>query len=186
MVDMGVRVRGRGRASAVGPGFPGYTWRPLLGATDNGGWTGMTQRMRKPSILLVEDDGSQRREVSRELAERGLQTVAVDDPASAMELLMGGPTGFSLLVTELDVLPIGGLSFARAVHRRWPALPVAIVSGAASGARVIAPGVTLLGRPLVPGQLAEAIARMVAGRPTEMLAVLSESGWSFKPLRMHG
>lgn len=146
----------------------------------------MTERVRKPSILLVEDDGAQRRELSRELAERGLSTVEVDDPASAMEALTRTPTGFSLLVTDLDVLPIGGLSFARAVHRRWPAVPVAIVSCGAAGMRVLAPGVTLIARPMVPGQLAEAIARMLSpGQPAEMLAVLSESGWSFKPLRMH-
>lgn len=145
----------------------------------------MTERMRKPSILLVEDDGAQRRELSRELAERGLHTVEADDPASAMEALTGSPTGFSLLVTDLDVLPIGGLSFARVVHRRWPAMPVAIVSCGASGMRVLAPGVTLMARPMVPGQLAEAIARMLSpGQPAEMLAVLSESGWSFKPLRL--
>ena len=146
----------------------------------------MTQRMQKPSILLVEDDGFERREVSRELAERGLHTVEADDPASAMEALASSPTGFSLLVTDLDVLPIGGMSFARAVHRRWPTLPVAIVSCGAAGMRVVAPGVTLMARPMVPGQLAEAIARMLSpGQPAEMLAVLSESGWSFKPLRMH-
>lgn len=145
----------------------------------------MTQGMRKLSILLVEDDGDQRDEVVRELAERGLDTVAVDDPASAMEALATSPTGFSLVVTDLDVLPIGGLSFARVVHRRWPAVPVAIVSCGATGARLIAPGITLMARPMIPGQLAEAISRLLSGQPAEMLAVLSESGWSFKPLRMH-
>ena len=146
----------------------------------------MTQPMRKPSILIVEDDGAQRHEVSRELAERGIDTVEVDDPASAMEALAKNPTGFSLVVTDLDVLPIGGLSFARAVHRRWPAVPVAIMSCGTTGARVIMPGITLMGRPMIPRQLAEAIARMLSpGQPAEMLAVLSESGWSFKPLRMH-
>lgn len=146
----------------------------------------MTQPMRKPSILIVEDGGAQRDELSRELAERGIDTVEVDDPASAMEVLATSPTGFSLVVTDLDVLPIGGLSFARAVHRRWPAVPVAIMSCGATGARVIMPGITLMGRPMIPGQLAEAIARMLSpGQPAEMLAVLSESGWSFKPLRMH-
>jgi DNA-binding NtrC family response regulator len=145
----------------------------------------MTEPVRKPSILLVEDDGTQRREVSRELAERGLYTVEVDDPASAMEALTNSPNGFSLLVTDLDVLPIGGLSFARVVQRRWPAMPVAIVSCSATGMRVLTPGVTLMARPMVPGQLAEAIARMLSpGHSPEMLAVLSESGFSFKPLRM--
>lgn len=141
--------------------------------------------VRKPSILLVEDDAAQRREVSRELTERGLISVEADDPASAMEALTSSPTGFSLLVTDLDVLPIGGLSFARVVQRRWPAMPVAIVSCSATGMRVLAPGVTLMARPMVPGQLAAAIMQLLSpGRPAEMLAVLSESGMSFKPLRL--
>lgn len=141
--------------------------------------------VRKPSILLVEDDAAQRREVSRELTERGLISVEADDPASAMEALTSSPTGFSLLVTDLDVLPIGGLSFARVVQRRWPAMPVAIVSCSATGMRVLAPGVTLMARPMVPGQLAAAIMQLLSpGPPAEMLAVLSESGMSFKPLRL--
>lgn len=141
--------------------------------------------LRKPSILLVEDDGAQRREVTRELAVRGLMTVEADDPASAMDALTASPTGFSLLVTDLDVLPIGGLSFARVVQRRWPEMPVAIVSCSATGMRVLAPGLTLMARPMVPGQLAEAIMRLLSpGQPAEMLAVLSESGMSFKPLRL--
>ncbi len=141
--------------------------------------------LRRPSILLVEDDGAQRREVTRELAVRGLMTVEADDPASAMDALTASPTGFSLLVTDLDVLPIGGLSFARVVQRRWPEMPVAIVSCSATGMRVLAPGLTLMARPMVPGQLAEAIMRLLSpGQPAEMLAVLSESGMSFKPLRL--
>ena len=141
--------------------------------------------LRKPSILLVEDDGAQRREVTRELAARGLMTVEADDPASAMDALTASPTGFSLLVTDLDVLPIGGLSFARVVQRRWPEMPVALVSCSATGMRAPAPGLTLMARPMVPGQLAEAIMRLLSpGQPAEMLAVLSESGMSFKPLRL--
>ena len=147
---------------------------------------GMEVNVWKPSILFVQDDPARRRDVTRELAERGIRTVGAEDVASAMEALAANPLTFALLVTDLDVMPIGGVSLARVVHRRWPDLPVAIISGAATGTRSLGPGITLLARPVVPGQLAEAIARLVSpGQSAQPLAVLSESGWSFVPLRVY-
>lgn len=145
----------------------------------------MDDNLWRPSVLLVEDDAKRRREVARELVERGIRVVEAEDAAGAMELIAANPLRFALLVTDLDIMPVGGVNLARVVHRRWPDLPVALVSGQSIGARTLGRGVTLLARPVVPGQLAEAISRMVSpGRPAQPLAVLSESGWSFVPLHV--
>lgn len=145
----------------------------------------MDDNLWRPSVLIVEDDAKRRHEVARELVERGIRVVEAEDAAGAMELISANPLLFALLVTDLDIMPVGGVHFARVVHRRWPDLPVALVSGQSIGARTLGRGVTLLARPVVPGQLAEAISRMVSpGRPVQPLAVLSESGWSFVPLHV--
>lgn len=148
----------------------------------------MTTLSLQPSILIVEEEPGRRREMLRELAAGGLQAVEAEDAASAMELLTQGPGEFWLVVTDLDIMPIGGFSLARAIQRRFPQLPVAIVTGQATttamAARALSSGVTLLPRPVELRKLAQAIHKLVApGHPSLSLAVLSETGTSFVPLQ---
>lgn len=148
----------------------------------------MTTQSLQPSILIVEEDSSRRHEMVRELAAGGLQAAEAEDAATAMELLTRAPEGFWLVVTDLDVMPIGGFSLARAIQRKFPQLPVAIVTGQATttalAARALAAGVTLLPRPVEVRKLAQAIHKLVApGHQPLSLAVLSETGTSFVPLQ---
>jgi DNA-binding NarL/FixJ family response regulator len=89
------------------------------------------------------------------------------------------------VVTDLDVEPIGGFNLARAIHRRWSATPVAIVTADATRAmaiRALTAGVVLLPRTATPENLAQAIAKLLApGNLAFSLAVLSETGTSFVP-----
>jgi DNA-binding NtrC family response regulator len=143
----------------------------------------------RPSILLVDEDIGRRDGVALELAVRGIKVESAEDVASAMETLAERPWAFSLVVTDLDVLPLGGHGLAHAVHGRWPDTPVAILVSQApgdAGPRALSPGVTVIPRSPVPAQLARAIEKLVLpGRPDQPLAVLSESGWTFVPLRPH-
>lgn len=142
----------------------------------------------QPSILIVEEDPGRRRDMIRELAAGGLQAAEAEDAASAMETLTRSPDEFWLVVTDLDIMPIGGFSLARAIQRRFPQLPVAIVTAQATttamAARALASGVTLLPRPVEARKLAQAIHKLVApGHQPLSLAVLSETGTSFVPLQ---
>lgn len=143
--------------------------------------------MTTPSILVVEGDETCRAELVGAFAAAGMYAVAAEDAASAMEALGQAPEGFSLVVTDLDVMPIGGFTLARAIHRRYAQLPVAIVTTRATptmGMRSLARGITLLPRPVEPAKLVQAVQELSApGRPRVPLAVLSETGTSFVPLR---
>lgn len=141
----------------------------------------------KPSILVVEEDATCRSDMICEFVAAGIDAVPAEDAASAMEALNQAPDRFALVVTDLDVMPIGGFTLARAIHRRHSHVPVAIVTNRATttmAARALARGVTLLPRPVEVAKLVQAVHKLITpGRPSVPLAVLSETGTSFVPLR---
>ena len=138
------------------------------------------------TIVLVENDTPQRDETVRALLAGGFQVLAADDAGSALELLSRDPQAVTLVVTDLDVEPIGGFNLARAIHRRWSPLPVAIVTAEATRAlaiQALTAGVVLLPRTVAPDNLTRAIAKLLApGNLAFSLAVMSETGTSFVPL----
>jgi DNA-binding NtrC family response regulator len=137
------------------------------------------------TILLVAEDGSSRDEEASALARAGFRVLVTDDAAGALEVLDGGASSVTLVVADLDVEPIGGFNLARAIHRRWSSMPVAVVTGEATRAlaiRALTAGVVLLPRPATPENLARAIAKVLApGGLVMNLAVMSETGTSFVP-----
>jgi DNA-binding NtrC family response regulator len=137
------------------------------------------------TILLVEEDSERREETIDALLARGLRVVATEDAAGALDVLSRGPERVTLVVTDLDIEPIGGFNLARAIHRRWSSVPVAVVSGdttRTTAIRALSAGVVLLPRAATPTNLAQAIAKLLApGSLAFSLAVLSETGSSFVP-----
>ena len=141
----------------------------------------------KPSILIVEEDATCRSDLVCEFVAAGIPVLSAEDAASAMEVINRSPEAIALVVTDLDIMPIGGFTLGRAIHRRYAQLPVAIVTTRATptmGMRSLARGITLLPRPVEPAKLVQAVQELSApGRPRVPLAVLSETGTSFVPLR---
>lgn len=143
--------------------------------------------MTSPSntILLVEDDDSRRGAATRALIAAGFRVFTADDAGEALEILTRDPQAVTLVVTDLDVEPIGGFNLARAIHRRWSSVPVAIVTSEASRAmaiRALTAGVVLLPRPSTPDNLVRAITKLLApGNLAFSLTVMSETGTSFVP-----
>jgi two-component system C4-dicarboxylate transport response regulator DctD len=85
-----------------------------------------------PVVLVVDDDAAVRRFLVRALMLRGLR---VRDFESGAELLAYAaectePVG--LLVSDLRMPGFTGFEVASAARRRWPALPVLLVSGSHS------------------------------------------------------
>ena len=135
------------------------------------------------TILLVEDSTPRRVEQTCALHAAGFRVITADDAGEALELLSRDPQAVKLVVTDLDVEPIGGFNLARAIHRRWSSTPVAVVTADSSRAmaiRALTAGVVLLPRTATPENLAQAIAKLLApGNLAFSLAVLSETGSSF-------
>jgi len=143
--------------------------------------------MTSPSntVLLVDDDDPRRDEATRALIASDLRVLTADDAGEALEILSRDPQAVTLVVTDLDVEPIGGFNLARAIHRRWSGVPVAIVTSEATRAmaiRALTAGVVLLPHAATPDNLARAIVKLLApGNLAFSLAVMSETGTSFVP-----
>jgi two-component system, cell cycle sensor histidine kinase and response regulator CckA len=77
------------------------------------------------SILLVEDGEALRRMLGQLLRRHGYEVVDAPDAATASEL-RDRP---DLLITDVQLPGISGADLADALGRRWPGLPVVLISG---------------------------------------------------------
>ena len=108
-------------------------------------------------ILLVDDNDAVRNLTAINLCEQFAQVDEAADAAAALALLKGGD--FAAVVSDI-IMPGGmdGLALAREIRRRWPGLPVILMSGyAASAGEARALGVPVLLKPLDLARLANAV-----------------------------
>lgn len=84
----------------------------------------------QPVVLLVEDDGLLLMEAADTLQDAGFKVLEAPHADRALTLLEGRED-VGVLMTDVD-MPQGsmdGFALARLVSRRWPAIPVLVVSG---------------------------------------------------------
>jgi two-component system response regulator FlrC len=77
-------------------------------------------------VLVVDDDRCTREIVIRSLERGGYVCVGAGDALEAATRLEH--TRFDLLLSDVDMPAVSGLSLARAVRCRWPSLPVVLMS----------------------------------------------------------
>src|SRR5262249_22493751 len=117
-------------------------------------------------VLLVDDDDLVRETIAAELESAGHAVVAASGGTQALELLAGGDR-VDILVTDLSMPGMDGLSLIRSAHAHRPDLPALLLTGyAGDGAAVAlsgtAPGkVSLLRKPVIAAQLVDQIAVLV-------------------------
>jgi two-component system cell cycle sensor histidine kinase/response regulator CckA len=102
-------------------------------------------------VLVVEDDAQVRAVTVRLLRAAGYQVVAVAHPAEALAMSWDGADGPMLLVTDVVMPGIDGLTLARELRGRHPALRTLYLSGytpdAIAERGALDPGVELLPKP---------------------------------------
>jgi len=130
---------------------------------------------REPARILVVDDEDIIREVFAErLADAGYSVLVASNGAEALGLLAAGEV-VDLVLTDLSMPGMNGLTLIRAVQDRYPTMPALLLTGYAedsghifSGDTVSGP-VGLLHKPVNDVQLLDRIeamlARPIAGRP---------------------
>lgn len=84
--------------------------------------------MRK--ILVVEDDRNLLEFISRGLREAGFSVEEAPDTFTALEVLTG--TEVDLLILDLMLPDMDGFDFLARVRKRWPRLPILILSARSS------------------------------------------------------
>ena len=80
-------------------------------------------------ILLAEDDDSVRAFVRRALELDGHAVLAVEDGATALEVLETDGGGFDLLVSDIKMPIMDGIALALNVARDRPDLPILLMTG---------------------------------------------------------
>ena len=82
-----------------------------------------------PAVLLVDDEPAIRRLLSDFVEQAGFRALAVADPPAALALLEA-ERRLALVLSDVRMPTAAeGLAFIRTARRRWPALPLAAVTG---------------------------------------------------------
>jgi CheY-like chemotaxis protein len=81
-------------------------------------------------VLLVDDDSLIRKSISRHLVAAGYVVRAAVDGLDAIKILRGGP--LNLIISDLNMPGMSGLEFLDVVRKRFPQIPVILISGVAA------------------------------------------------------
>ena len=82
--------------------------------------------MKKPCILVVDDDASLRELITLRLEANGFRVVAVDSGEAALtQLALARPEA---VLTDMQMDGMDGMALFRAIHARDPALPVIVLT----------------------------------------------------------
>jgi CheY-like chemotaxis protein len=82
-----------------------------------------------PVVLVVDDNASVRRFLVRALLLRGLHVRDFDSGAEVLAYAAESTARVRLLVTDIVMPGMHGFDVASALRRRWPELPVLLLSG---------------------------------------------------------
>jgi excisionase family DNA binding protein len=89
----------------------------------------------QPEVLVVDDDAAVRELLAKALTGAGYQVeVAVDGPSALVKL---GEKAYDLMITDLKMPGLDGLSVIREARRTCPSLPVIVITGYSSEATAI-------------------------------------------------
>ena len=81
------------------------------------------------TVLVVDDELMVRLFLSRLLQEQGYAVRAASSGAAGLFLLGNSPGEIDLILTDLNMPGMSGVDFALHVRRRWPEIPVAVMTG---------------------------------------------------------
>ncbi len=111
-------------------------------------------------ILVVDDESDVREMLTRLLAEQGCTTQTAPHGRTALEIMERRLP--DLLITDRTMPEMDGEALTRAVHRRWPQLPVILMSGMIDAQMIRHHrewgAATILAKPILPSELQRAIA----------------------------
>ena len=109
-------------------------------------------------VLLVDDEELVRASTADMLIDMGYSVIEVSSGEDALEWLSGGE-GADLVVTDHLMPGISGVDLARQVQKKWPKMPLMVISGYAE-VEGIAPDLPRLTKPFRQSELANILARL--------------------------
>ena len=129
------------------------------------------------SILVVEDDCTNRALICKALRKEGYQTVEASDGAQALKLLCVGR--FDLVITDFVMPKLNGLKLAEELHSVHPRIPIILMTGHLSvtkGKAIIDGAAEILPKPFELAVLRSTIQRLLLDSSGADTGVLSGVG----------
>jgi len=155
--------------SSLGQGTTVSLWLPLArDGAERAGPRPLVAEAGQARVLLIDDDPMVRSVLCGALEAAGFSLVQAKDAASAMERLRQGDP-FDILVSDLSMPGVNGLSLIRAAQRARPGIPAILLTGYVTDAVSLALGTafdgpfSVLRKPITGAALAEQIAVMLMG-----------------------
>jgi CheY-like chemotaxis protein len=118
-------------------------------------------------ILLVEDDAISRMAFAQRLRNDGYEVLEAGDGIEAIALLEEYHREVSLVIADMVLPNLNGLTLVRTTQRRWPRVPVIMVSAYLSkqcGDVILGPEVDVVEKPVTPATLVSLVERMLSHR----------------------
>lgn len=133
------------------------------------------------SVLLIDDDTRMLRALERVLADEGADVTATGWAGDAVEVLVDRRQTFDLVITDLRMPFVTGLTVVYAVHTLYPALPVIVLTAfgrAEVKAECLRQGaVALLEKPLDTAELLAAVQKALSARSCGSGLAESSGAW---------
>ena len=119
-------------------------------------------------ILLADDDAASRDLVSRALGSDGHSVVMTQDGSEAPDSLNAAPGVYDLLITDVQMPVLDGVTLAEKALTRQPGLRVILMSGYTSeldrAKPLEAKGLSVISKPFTLEQIRASVKRALAGR----------------------
>ena len=116
---------------------------------------------RLPPLLVVDDERNMRLSLETIMAEEGYETVAVESAEEALKLLE--QSEFFMVISDARLHGMSGYEFLDRVRKKWPALPVLMITAYATPKLAVeaikAGAIDYLAKPFAPEELILAVAR---------------------------
>ncbi|MBK3397708.1 MULTISPECIES: response regulator [Methylobacterium] len=130
----------------------------------------MHEPVRRPVVVVAEDDPIAMRVVAAELEAAGYQAVTCSNGITALEYVAFGER-LDALVTDVHMPgSVDGLFLATEARSMRPRLPVVYLSGRAIEARHMVPGSCFLEKPYEVGRLAVLMRAVTRGGVVSLIA----------------
>src|ERR1041384_3480621 len=111
----------------------------------------------KLTVLIVDDEPVVRSMASTALQRAGFEIIEAGDGIEGLDTLRDSGNGIDLLLTDVQMPRMDGVSLAESARKLFPRLPIVFMSGYADPAHVRPPkGSVFLSKPFRPKVLVEA------------------------------
>jgi CheY-like chemotaxis protein len=111
----------------------------------------------KTTVLVVDDEAAVRAVVRTTLLRQGYEVLEAEDGVAAYELIQRFSGGIQLLVTDIDMPRMDGITLGGKLETDYPNIKVLYISGLLRKPPQRSPNLHLLAKPFLPDALVRCV-----------------------------